>query len=147
MRDFGGLFITDELGRNGFLWCMKTMCVAETEEPEHPSQVKFFSLASALKSFFKDRKPVSRDPLTLDDILEVPKFKKNKGKRLSKKQTPTLTYIMSGKDHQNALTIRNSKTDKKRESTTEEANREKGQVNEEERDNGRKTVGEKDGER
>ena len=91
---------------------MKIMCDPETEEAEHPSHSKLFSLASALKFSFKDRKPASRAPLTLDDLLELPKFQRNKGKRQQKKKEP-ISMVISGKDQQSALKIKHMNMEKK----------------------------------
>ncbi|XP_012943646.1 swi5-dependent recombination DNA repair protein 1 homolog [Aplysia californica] len=104
MKDFT-LHVTDELGRNGFLRCIQALSKDAMEN--HEGFSKFKSLAASLKASFQKEslETPSREPLSLDDTLRVPRFT-GKGKQKKKKLTPTMHYVLSGAEHREAIKLK-----------------------------------------
>ena len=90
--------------------------LAGTRKEPHPKLDQFVGLFQAFKTAIKDEAGPSwqsgtNQALTVDDILQLPKFAKNKEER-TKKTTPTILHCISHKDFRDAM---QRKVDKKEE--------------------------------
>ncbi|RUS69873.1 hypothetical protein EGW08_022369 [Elysia chlorotica] len=109
LRDFS-LFISDELGRNDLLSCLRDLTSGKTES-ETCGFSEFTSLVFAMKKSFEPLvEPASKAPLTLDDILSLPNFV-GKERKKSKSKAATMSYVISGAAHREAIALKQSKKD------------------------------------
>ena len=81
--------------------------LAGTRTEPHPKLDQFVGLFRAFKTSINDEAGSSQQSsthqaLTVDDILQLPKFAKNKGKR-TKKKTLTIPHCISHKDFRDAM--------------------------------------------